>query len=113
MLTTVFDEGDGISRIEVTDPGSRYQLVSDKLMRDDLGALQIKAYMVSLDVRDASLRASWFVRRDRWTWAFQILWKAMAVLEEAEARLLCHLYRLRRIDDEFLFPNWRRLVKHG
>ena len=107
MLWTTVVEGGGINRIEVTDNGSRYQLVEDKLARQ---SPLLKAWLVPLNDRDYSLRASWCVRRDRWTWFFKGVWKTMCKAEDAEVWLLNKLYDLRRKpDNDGAVLAWRDL----
>jgi hypothetical protein len=110
MSCTSTEEGDGTVAIRVTDPGSRYQLVDERLLRDEYAHLRVLSWLAPLGYRDASLRAFWYVRRDRWTWFFKGLWKVIGWVEDKEGWLLSTLFLIRRKNDDGILLEWKALL---
>lgn len=98
MSFSVYAEEDGIDWIKRDDGGTRFQLVADRLLREEPARLTLRAWMEPLNEWDASSRASWYVRRDRWTWFFKVIWRGLTALEDREAQLLIRLFVLRHKD---------------
>jgi|TARA_Y100000296_G_scaffold54654_1_gene62730 hypothetical protein len=88
----------------------RYQLIADRArwMEPDLLAY-IHERLEELNEHDYSLRASYYVRRDRWTWLFKGIWKFMCALEDLEIRFLVNMLDTEGKGEAGKMIEWRDL----
>lgn len=111
MMETVTTSEDGTETFGITAAGSRYQLVDETVSRR--APDRVGEYLVPLNDHPPEFLASWYVRRDRWTFFFKAAWKLMAFAARAELHAMraIHLHRCKNKWHGGERPQWRTVLK--